>query len=462
MRKVYLRMNEQQKYETVKELVTHNGNKKRAALKLNISMRQINRLIVIYKEKGKSDFIHGNRSKKPVKTLDKSISEDIVLLYADKYQGANFKHFHELLESRENTKVSYNFIYTTLMKENYKSPKIHKATKKKLLREKLEKDNPKKTETEIEETVNREMAIEDAHPRQERSKYFGEKIEMDASSYIWFGPIKVHLHLAIDNCTGTIVGGYFDKQETLNGYYNVFKQILMKYGIPYGFLTDNRTVFHYESIKTKTSDKDVLTQFGYACKTLGVNLETTSIPQEKPVAERLNQTVQSRLPIELKLEGITCIEQANKYLVNTFIPEYNKRFALPLKGFETVFEESPSKDKINYTLAVLTSRKFDKGNAIKFKNNYFMPYKNNNLVCIIPKTECLVIEAFNKELLVTVGDKIYNLQKMESHKRLSENFDTQKIEKEEKKKCIPPMTHPWRLNAFKDQIKKAHTTHVYA
>ncbi len=90
MRKVELRMNEQEKYEVIKELVDHNGNKNRAAEKLGISRRQIDRLIIIYKEKGKSGFIHGNRGKCPSKTLDKSISEDIILLYKHKYQDWNF------------------------------------------------------------------------------------------------------------------------------------------------------------------------------------------------------------------------------------------------------------------------------------------------------------------------------------------------------------------------------------
>lgn len=86
MRKVELRMNEKEKYEVIKDLVDHNGNKNRAAKKLGISRRQIDRLIIKYKEKGKSAFVHGNRNKKPVSTLDKSISEDIVLLYKNKYQ----------------------------------------------------------------------------------------------------------------------------------------------------------------------------------------------------------------------------------------------------------------------------------------------------------------------------------------------------------------------------------------
>ena len=47
-------MKEQNKYEVIKELVDHNGNKKHAALKLGLSVRQINSLIKRYKEKGKS------------------------------------------------------------------------------------------------------------------------------------------------------------------------------------------------------------------------------------------------------------------------------------------------------------------------------------------------------------------------------------------------------------------------
>ena len=54
MRKVKLRMKEFEKYEKIKELVEHGGNKKRVALKLGLTVRQVNRLINIYKEKGKS------------------------------------------------------------------------------------------------------------------------------------------------------------------------------------------------------------------------------------------------------------------------------------------------------------------------------------------------------------------------------------------------------------------------
>ena len=130
MKEVKLRMNEQLKYDVIKELVDHNGNKNRASQKLNLSIRQINRLINIYKEKGKSGFVHGNRGKCPSKALDMSISDDIILLYRNKYQGFNFRHFVEYLSDHENIKVSYSFVYNHLKMVGILSPKARKKTKK--------------------------------------------------------------------------------------------------------------------------------------------------------------------------------------------------------------------------------------------------------------------------------------------------------------------------------------------
>ena len=252
MRKVNLRMNEQEKYETIKELVDHNGNKNRAATKLCLSRRQIDRLINIYKEKGKSGFIHGNRNRIPIKAFDKSLSEEIILLYKNKYHDFNFNHFKEYLEEEENIKVSYKFIYTTLTNEGILSPKARKKTKKDFYRKQLlkEKKLKNKTEKEIEVIIDNQVALEDSHPRCTKPKYFGEIIEMDGSIHNWFGDKKCCLHLAIDKASSTVIGAYFDYYETLNGYYNIFYQILNNYGIPYKFLTDNRTIFKYRSLNT--------------------------------------------------------------------------------------------------------------------------------------------------------------------------------------------------------------------
>jgi len=458
-------MKEQEKYELIKDLVENKRNKKHVALKLNLSVRQVNRLIIIYKEKGKSGFVHGNRSHKPINAIDKSISDTIILLYTNKYQGFNFTHFTEYLNEEENINVSYKTVYKTLMNAGIRSPKIRRKTRKELKKKELEEKKllNSKSDHEVNYIINHEIALEDSHPRQEKPKYFGEIIEMDGSIHNWFGNKKTCLHLSVDKATNNIVGAYFDYQETLNGYYHVFYQILKNYGIPNKFKTDNRTVFNYNSLNPdkRTSDKDVLTQFGYACHILGVDIETTSVSQAKGLVERDNGTFQDRLVSEFRLNNINSIDEANDYLINVFIPKFNSKFALDYNKYESVFEESPSDEKINYTLAILTPRKIDNGNSIKYKNKYYQPYLDNNLKCFLPKTECLVINAFDGSLLVTIDENVYELKELSRNERFSKEFDEVPIAKE-KKKYIPPMSHPWKLKSFLKQMEKSHNQHVYA
>lgn len=352
------------------------------------------------------------------------------------------------------------------MNAGISSPRARKATKRRIAKEKLEKEKKLqgKTDEEIEVAVNHEISLEDSHPRGEKPKYFGEITEMDGSFHLWFGDKKSCLHLAADKTTNIIVGGYFDWQETLFGYYKVYQQILVNYGIPNKFKTDNRTVFNYQLLNEdkRTSDKDVLTQFGYACKQFGTSLETTSVSQSKGLIERDNGTFQGRLVNELKLNNITTIEDANRYLIEVFIPKFNAKFALDYKKFESVYETSPSAEKINYTLAILTPRKIDNGNSIKFKNEYYQPYEKGQLKCFKPKTECLIIKAFDDELYVTIDDKIYELRKLEKHKKYSEEFDFIHEIPKEKKKPIPPMSYSWKLASFKKQMQMSHEYKIYA
>lgn len=61
MKRIELSMNELEKYEIIKSLVDHDGNKDRAAIKLGCTKRHVNRLVKKYKEEGKEAFVHGNK-----------------------------------------------------------------------------------------------------------------------------------------------------------------------------------------------------------------------------------------------------------------------------------------------------------------------------------------------------------------------------------------------------------------
>lgn len=253
-----------------------------------------------------------------------------------------------------------------------------------------------------------------------------------------------------------VTGAYFDYQETLNGYYNVLYQILKKYGIPFMFFTDKRTVFEYKKKESSLLEEDTFTQFGYACQQLGIEIKTSSIPEAKGRVERMNQTLQSRLPIELRLAGITNIHEANEFL-KTYIEEFNIKFALSVNHNKSVFEKQPDDEKINLILAVLSKRKVDSGYSIQYNKKYYRLLDDRGLpVCYRKGTECIVIKAFDKQLFACVEDSIYALDEIPEHEAISRRFDFEELKPEPKKPYIPPMNHPWRKQSFTNYLKKAN------
>lgn len=449
-------MDEQKKYEVIKGLADHPGtSKERAALSLGCTVRHINRMLAGYLEAGKEYFVHGNRGRKPANTIQDETKAVVIGLYRKKYYDANFTHFTELLEKQEGLSISASSVSKILETEYILSPKVTRAKQKRIKKQLEDLKKAAKTQKETLAIQTNLVAVEDAHSRRPRAAYFGELIQMDATPFQWLPGILWHLHLAIDDACGRIVGAWFDTQETLRGYYQVFHQILSTYGIPYKFFTDRRTIFTYKKKNSPSLDEDTYTQFAYACNQLGVELESSSVPQAKGRVERLNQTLQSRLPIELRLQGITTIEGANEFL-NSYLKEFNEKFALPLKDIKSVFEMQPSDEKINLTLAVLCERTVDTGHCLRHGNQYYrMLDKNGMQVHYRKGTKTMFIQAFDSRKYCCVNDKdIYALECIPEREAKSKDLDLDYKEPRHKKQSIPPMNHPWRKMAFEKFVKK--------
>ena len=448
-------MDEQKKYEIIKALADHpNGNKDRAALALGCTKRHINRMLAGYRREGRAFFVHGNKGRRPAAAIPEETRNTVIDLYRTKYCEANFQHFTELLEEREGICISVSSVFKILEAEYILSPKVTKAKRKRMKKELLAKKENASSKKEADAIQTNLVAVEDAHSRRPRCAYFGEMQQMDASPYEWVAGQVWHLHLAIDDATGTITGAWFDTQETLSGYYHVFHQILTDYGIPYKFFTDRRTVFTYKKKNSPSLDEDTYTQFAYACKQLGVLLESSSVPQAKGRVERLNQTLQSRLPVELRLAGITAIEDANEFL-HSYIKKFNAKFSLPIHSTKSVFVEQPSDEKINLILAVLTERTVDCGHCIRFQNSHYRMLDGRGLQVHYRKgTKAMVIQAFDSSLYCCVNDRdIYALEKIPERHEASRDLDAEQPAPKPKKKYIPPMNHPWRRSAFRKFVQ---------
>ena len=343
-------------------------------------------------KQGKSAFIHGNRGRKPAHAISDALIDDIITLYNHKYYDATFSHACELLAENDDIFISPSALTNIMYKNFIVSPRTTRTVRKRLETQLHELHAKSSSKTKTRCLTNCHCGHLSFSLQASQICVFWRNDTNGCSVHLWFGSTKTHLHLAIDDSTGNIVGAYFDTQETLNGYYHVFHQILTTFGIPAMFYTDRRTVFEYKQSKSKNVEKDTFTQFSYACKQLGVEIKTTSIPQAKGRVERAFQTLQQRLPIVLRLAGVETIKEANVFL-NSYIKKYNAKFALPINSNKSVFEMQPDLSTIHQTLAVISERTVDSGHCIKFKNQYYKTIDSQGLqVHYLKGTKGLVIQ----------------------------------------------------------------------
>lgn len=436
------------KIEVVEQVANGSQSVHWAAAKLNRSVKTIKRYVSRIMQNPEDDLIHKNRGKTPKNRVD---HETIWRLYKEKYAEHNILFFCEKLEELENIKVSEATVRTIFKENDEVSVGSWHRTRNKL-RKRLR--SLKKLTVEQKDVLiqlEAEPYVGTVHPTQPRCKYFGEEFQMDACDHLWFGDKKSQLHIAIDDATGKIVGGFFDSQETRNGYYNVTRQFVTEYGIPIKIKTDKRTVFEYERKKKKDLAEDTMTQYQQVCRTFGIELECSSVPQFKPRVERSFRTLQGRLPFELKRAHATTLEQANEFL-NFYIKKFNERFAIT-DGIESCLSSQPSKDQIDRTLVTFAKRVVDQGNGIRINNKYYGTFDSyGNQVFISPRTSVSVITMMDNSVFALHGGKLLALCEIPARQKFSKDVDSEYEIPVPCKKYIPPFDHPWRItneNFFK-------------
>lgn len=320
---------------------------KQAAQRLNFSERYIKKLKHNYKKKGEIIFLHGNCGRQPISSISAEVKSKIVKLKeTSKYDEANFAHYTELLEREEGIKVSYSTVCRVLKSKDIKSPRKHK------------KNNP--------------------HPRRERLPRKGQMLQMDGTPHSFFrgDPEKYSLHGFIDDATGEVTGLYMCKNECLQGYLEVLRQTLTKYGSPQAIYTDGTNIM-FNNLKKELSIEEQLkgltessTRFGTILETFGIEAIRANSPQAKGRIERLWNTLHDRLRVEFNLHGIKDVDSANAFL-KKYIPEYNKQFGVKPKERRTAFIKLPKGINLDIILTAKFTRIPDAGNTISLKKQLF-------------------------------------------------------------------------------------------
>lgn len=431
---------DEKKLEVMKMVVDGEKSISWAAAKLKRSEKTIRRYRKELLENPNADLVHKNRGCEPANKTDHEL---IWHIYCTRYYGLNITYFCEKLEENESIKISEGLVRLIFKEHDEFSVKAWHRTKNELRKRLRELKKLTKQQKEVLVQLEAEPYIRTTHPIQPRSKYFGEELQMDASIHLWFGTKKCALHTAIDDATGIIVGAWFDYQETRNGYYQITKQFLTKYGLPLLIKTDKRTVFEYKKKNDRDMAEDTMTQYEHVCQTLGIELQCSSSPQFKPRVERSYGTLQGRLPFELKEAGVTTIEEANAFL-KKYIQKFNEQFAIR-KGIKSVWVKV-TKDQIDSALVTIAKRTVDCGNGIRLNNKYYGTFDSyGNQIFIKPKTKVSVITMMNGAVYAMHDDKLLAMDIIPERQKISDMMDFDMEKPAVRKKYIPPYDSIWRI-----------------
>lgn len=274
-----------------------------AAAVLELSARQVRRLLDRYRGDGAAAFVHGNRGRVPVNRVGEAMRAQIVELATTTYAGFNPVHLAETLAEEVGLVVSARTVRRVLV-----------AAGMPVLRTR----RPRKHRS-----------------RRERMPRAGMLLQVDGSRHDWLegrGPVLT-LVGGIDDATGIFTGATFRPQEDAAGYFTVLAQTAAAYGLPVALYSDQHGIFVKDparppSLAEQLTGKRAMTQVRRALEAAGIGWIGATSAQAKGRIERGWGTAQDRLRSELRRAGAATIEEANAVLAR-YLVHHNERFAVP-------------------------------------------------------------------------------------------------------------------------------------
>lgn len=310
-----------------------------AAEILGISCRQMRRWKRRYEIFG-YDGLYDRRRKTPSpRRVPLDTAEKVLRLYREKYFDFNMSHFYDKLRKEHNIHLSYNWIRLALEGAG------------------------------LVETRHRH----DPHrKRRARKPLVGMMLHMDGSPHDWFGNDTEYDIVTIsDDANNELYDIELVDEEDSLTCMRMIKNVVEKKGVFCSLYTDRASHFFLTKKAGEDVSKDNLTQVGRALQEVGIQQIPSYSPQARGRSERLNETLQGRLPQELRLRGIKTKEEANRYLKTEYIKEHNKRFAIKPQQQGTAFTAVPKTIDLDKVFCFKHERTVNNDNTISFNNRLF-------------------------------------------------------------------------------------------
>jgi len=373
---------------------------------LQLSSRQIRRIVKRIREAGEHGICHQGRGKPSNQRIPKKVKEKILAQYREKYADFGPTLASEKLSESKGTAISKETLRQWLIAEG-----LWKRARK------------------------------DRSHRQwrERKGHWGEMIQVDGSHHDWLegrGPGCV-LMAYIDDATNHVYAKFYHYEGTLPAMES-FLGYIQRYGIPQILYLDRHSTYQSQAKPTIHEQLEgilPMSQFERAVGELGVEVIHANSPQAKGRIERLFRTLQDRLVKEMRLLGVATIEGANTFL-KTYLPVHNMRFCVLAAKPADLHRPIPKGVDLKKTLCIKTERALRNDATVAHHGKLYQIEEK------VKAKKVFVEERMDGQRYIT--DQGRALKYKEITTRPVRVNETLERSPKARRAISPPADHPWR------------------
>lgn len=306
-----------------------------AAEILGCTARHLRRMREGYEKFGFSALFDGRLGKPSMRRIPIEIVEEVVRLYREEYFDFNVRHFHERLREKHLIEVSYTWTKRLLQGAGL------------IAKQGVRKRHLKK---------------------RERRPLPGMLLHIDGSRHQWFQDERwFDLLVILDDATSRIYYAQLVAAESTRSVMQGIRAVIEREGVFCALYSDRASHFFVTPKAGEPVDRQALTQVGRALRELGIQLIPAYSPQARGRSERSFRTWQGRLPQELRIRQLTDCGQANRFLADEYMAEFNQRFAVSAVLEGTAFVPCLRND-LDRIFAIQTERLVGRDNTVKYKS----------------------------------------------------------------------------------------------
>ena len=413
--------------EVMQRLSEKRMSQKEAGRILDLSTRQIKRLLRAYRQQGAVGLVSKHRGRKGNNRLAEAVKKRALNFLKTKYKGFGPTLAHEKLVEKEKLKLSDESVRKLMIEEDLWKPR----------------------------KVKRVVT----HQLRERRACFGELIQIDGSPYDWFeGRAEPCVLLVfIDDATGQVLQLRFVESESFFSYAQASADYFRRCGKPVAFYSDKHGIFRVNL--PSAGSGDALTQFGRAMQELDIQIICANTPQANGRVERVNQTLQDRLPKEMRLRGISSMADGNAYLPE-FMQDLNQRFAVEPRSNVNAHRPLTAKDDLARILTWQETRTLSKNLTLQFHKTVYQ-IQTKRPTYALRNAQVLVCLNAQDEITILYNGKALSYTLYKQQAKQAEIVSTKQLDQALQERRVPPKPapdHPWRTGFASPLSKRRNVT----